>query len=109
MRDRASPRQSPLVRRARAPGAALTILGPARPLVPAAPAARAEAAATPWAAAGSRSRRRHFPPPSSRESGGGACALRSARGRGLRPGVLLDRGAGARAALGVEGNDGAHL
>lgn len=26
-----------------------------------------------------------------------------------RSGVLLDRGAGARAALGVEGNDGAHL
>lgn len=52
------------------PKGSSSILGPARPLVPAAPAALAEAATTLWAAAGSRSRRRHFPPSRSRESGG---------------------------------------
>lgn len=92
------PRQFPLVRRARTPGAALTILDPAPPLLPAAPAAPAEAAATPWAAAGSRSRRRHFPPPGSRESGGGACARRPSGGRGLRSGRSWGA---AQAALGL--------
>lgn len=83
VRDRTTPLQSPLARRTRVPGAALTILGPARPFVPAAPAAPAEAAATPWTAASSRSPRRHYPPPSSRESTGGTCAGRSVKGRGL--------------------------
>lgn len=71
MRDRTAPLQSPQARRTRVPGAALTILGPARPFVPAAPAAPAEAAATSWVAASSRSLRRHYPPPSSRESRAG--------------------------------------
>lgn len=71
MRYRAAPRQSPLVRRVRVPGAALTILGLVRLLVPAAPAAPAKAAVTPSVAASSRSRRRHFSPPGSRENGGG--------------------------------------
>lgn len=45
VRDRAAPRQSPLAGRTHA--ATLTILGLAQPLVPAARAALAEAAATP--------------------------------------------------------------
>lgn len=84
MRDRTAPLQSPLARRTRVPGAALTILGPARPFVPAAPGA--PAAATSWAAASSRSLRRHYPPPNSRESTGGTCAGLSVKGRGLRSG-----------------------
>lgn len=72
------------------PEGSSSILRAVQPLVLAAPAALAEAATTPWTAAGSRSRQRHFPPFRSRESGGGTCALRSARGRGLRTGVPLD-------------------
>lgn len=89
VRDKAAPRQSPLAGRTHA--ATLTILGLAQPLVPAARAALAEAAATPWAAVSSRSRRRHFPPPLSREKWGEPCVPRSARGRGLRSSWITEQ------------------
>lgn len=69
----------------------VAILGLAQPLVPAARAALAEAAATPWAAVSSRSRRRHFPPPLSREKWGEPCVPRSARGRGLRSSWITEQ------------------
>lgn len=47
VRDRAAPCQIQLVRRVRAPGAALTILATAQPFAPAVPTAPAEFAATP--------------------------------------------------------------